>query len=147
MTHICVSKLTSIGSDNGLSPSRRQAIIWTNARILLIGPLRKNFSEILIGNQTFSLKKMHLKLSSAKWRLFHLGLNELIFKDISGMCILRISCEIAMKWMSQDMVYDKSTLVQVMVRCHQATKHYLRQCWPRFLLLCGVTRLKWVKRV
>ena len=44
VTHICVSKQTSIGSDNGLSPGRRQAIIWTNAGILLIGPLRTNFS-------------------------------------------------------------------------------------------------------
>ena len=47
-THICVSKLTIIGSDNGLSPERRHAIIWTNAGILLIGPLGTNFSEILI---------------------------------------------------------------------------------------------------
>ena len=39
--HICVSKLTIIGSDNGLSPDRRQAIIWTNAGILLIGPLEQ----------------------------------------------------------------------------------------------------------
>ena len=37
MTHISISKLTIIGSDNGLSPDRRQAIIWTNAGILLIG--------------------------------------------------------------------------------------------------------------
>ena len=37
--HICVGKLTIIGSDNGLSPRRRQAIIWTNAGILLIRPL------------------------------------------------------------------------------------------------------------
>ena len=35
VTHICVSRLTIIGSDNGLSPDRRQAIIWTNAGILL----------------------------------------------------------------------------------------------------------------
>ena len=77
MTHICVSKLTIIGSDNGLSPGRRQAIIWTNAGILLIGPLGTNFSEILIGIQTFSFKKMHLKMSSAKGRLFSLGLNVL----------------------------------------------------------------------
>ena len=34
--HICIGKLTIIGSDNGLSPGRRQAIIWTNAGILLI---------------------------------------------------------------------------------------------------------------
>ena len=48
VTHICVSKLTIIASDNGLSPGRRQAIIWTNAGILLIGPLGTNFSEISI---------------------------------------------------------------------------------------------------
>ena len=74
--HKCVSKLTTIGSDNGSSPVRRQAIIWTNAGILLIGPLGTNFSEILIEIHIFSFKKMHLKTSSAKWRLFCLGLNE-----------------------------------------------------------------------
>ena len=75
--HICVSKLNIIGSDNGLSPYRRQAIIWTNAGILLIGPLGTNFSEISIENLTFSLKKMHLKVSSAERRPFCLGLNVL----------------------------------------------------------------------
>ena len=48
VTHICLNKLTIIGSDDGLSPGRRQAIMWTNAGILLIGPLGTNFSEILI---------------------------------------------------------------------------------------------------
>ena len=75
--HICVGKLTTIGSDNVLSPGRRQAIIWTIAGILLIGPLGTNFSEILIGIQTFSFKKMHLKMSSAKWRPSCLSLNVL----------------------------------------------------------------------
>ena len=77
VTHICVSELTIIGSDNGLSPGRRQAIIWTNAVILSIGPLGTNFSEISIAIQTFSFKKMHLNMSSAKWRPFCLGLNVL----------------------------------------------------------------------
>ena len=77
VTHICVGKSTIIGSDNGLSPDRRQAIIWTNAGILLIGPIGTYFSEILTGSQTFSFKKMHLKMSSAKWRPFCLGLNVL----------------------------------------------------------------------
>ena len=77
MTHICVDKLIIIGSDNGLSPDRRQAIIWTNAELLSIGPLRTYFSENLIKMQQFSLKKMHLKMSSAKWRLSCLGLNVL----------------------------------------------------------------------
>ena len=48
VTYIYVNKLINIGSDNGLSPGRRQAIIWTNAGILLIRPLGTNFREILI---------------------------------------------------------------------------------------------------
>ena len=77
VTHICVSQLTIIGSNNGLSPGRRQAIIRTNAGILLIRSLGTNFSEILNENHTFSFKKRHLKMSSAKWWPFCLGLNVL----------------------------------------------------------------------
>ena len=78
MTDICVSKLTIIGSDNGLSPDRRQAIIWTNAGILLIRTLGTRFSGILSEIHRFSFWKMHLKTSSAKWRPFCLGLNVLM---------------------------------------------------------------------
>ena len=56
-THICISKVTIIASDNGLSPCRHQAIIWTNAGLLLIGPLGTNFNEILVEILTFPLKK------------------------------------------------------------------------------------------
>ena len=73
MTHLCVGKLTIIGSDSGLAPGWRQAIIWTSAGILLIGPLGTNFSEILIGIQTLSFKKIHLKMSTAKQRPFVLA--------------------------------------------------------------------------
>ena len=62
VTHICVRNLTIIGSDNGLSPGRRQAIIWTNAGILLIGPLGTNFSEILIEIHIFSIWCNHYYL-------------------------------------------------------------------------------------
>ena len=77
VTHIYVGKLNIIGSDNGLSPGQRQAIIWTNDRILSIRPLATNFNETLIGIQTSSFKKMYLKMSSAKWCPFCLGLNVL----------------------------------------------------------------------
>ena len=66
LMHICVSKLTIIGSDNGLSPGRRQAIIWTNAGILLIRTSGTNFSEILNEILAFSFKKMHLHFHSRK---------------------------------------------------------------------------------
>ena len=78
VTHICVGKLINIGSDNGLSPGWRQAIIWTNAWILLVRPLGTNFSEFLIVIHTFSFNEMHLKMASAKWRPFCLGLNVLM---------------------------------------------------------------------
>ena len=81
VTHICVSKLTIIGSDNGLAPGWHQTIIWTNYGILLIGPLGTNFSETLIGIQTFSFKKMHLKMLSVKWHPFCLGLNVLTYNS------------------------------------------------------------------
>ena len=78
VTHICVGNLTIIGSDNGLSPGRRQAITWTNVGILLIGLLGTNFSEMSIEIHTFSFKKIHLKMSSGKWQQFCLGLNVLM---------------------------------------------------------------------
>ena len=84
VTHICVSKLTIIGSDNGLSPDLRQAIIWTNVGILLIGPLGTHFSEISIEILTVPFKKMCLKLSSAKRRPFCLGL--IVLTSVSSVC-------------------------------------------------------------
>ena len=57
----------NIGSDNGLSPIRCQAIILTNAGLLSTGPLGTNFIEFLIKIQNFSLTKMHLKILSVKW--------------------------------------------------------------------------------
>ena len=89
VTHICVGKSTIIASDNGLSPGRHQAIISTNAGILLIGPLGTKFNEILIEIHTFSFTKMHLKMSSAKWRPFCLGLNVLNEVQILLVCFTK----------------------------------------------------------
>ena len=77
---IYVSVRKNIGWDNGLSPDRWQAIIWTNAGILLlvIGSVGTNFSEILIEIHIFSFKKMHLKMSPGKCQPFCLGLNVFI---------------------------------------------------------------------
>ena len=70
VTHICVNKLATIDSDNGLSPGRCQAIISTNAGIMLIGLLRTYFSEILLEVYIFSFTKIHLKMSSGNWQPF-----------------------------------------------------------------------------
>ena len=78
--YIYVSKLTIIGSDNGLTRTRRQAIFQTNTGVLLIWPLGTNCSETIILINTFSFKKMHLKMLSGKCRPFCLSLN--VFKAL-----------------------------------------------------------------
>ena len=83
VTHICVDKLIIIASDNGLSPDQCQAIIWTNAGLLSIGSLRTYFNENLIKIQQFSLMKMHVKMSSAKWRPYCPGLNVLLWSLVT----------------------------------------------------------------
>ena len=78
--HIYVVKLTIIGSDDGLSSDRRQAIIWINAGILLTGSLVTNFNEIFIEIQAFSfenvvpneLKENEISNSCYVWRNFNL---------------------------------------------------------------------------
>ena len=75
VTHICVAKLTIIGSDNGLSPRRCQAINSTNAAILIIVSLGTNFSEILNEIKASLLKEICLKMSAAKCCPFRVDLN------------------------------------------------------------------------
>ena len=60
----------SIGSGNGLSPVHRQAITWTNAGLFSVGLMGTNFSEIQIEIQSFSFRKIHLKLRLPKWQPF-----------------------------------------------------------------------------
>ena len=83
VTHICVSKLIIIGSDNGLSPRRRQAIIWTNAGILLIRTLGKNPWNLYQNSYIF-IPEMYVQISSGKWRPLRLGLNVLKSSQFSG---------------------------------------------------------------
>ena len=96
--HICISKLTIIGSDNGLSPPRHQAIIWTHARVLLIQIPGTNFSETLSKIHTVSLKKMHLKLSSAKWPQSCLGLNVLTYWSWENGRFYQITSDTCVTW-------------------------------------------------
>ena len=70
-----------IASDNGLVPVRRQAIIWINVVLLSIGPSGTTSNEILIVIQLVSLKKMHLKMSSAKCRPLCLELSAYSVSD------------------------------------------------------------------
>ena len=68
------------------------------------------------------------------------------FKIISMVDSWGIDCEIAVRWMYLNFTDEKSTLVQVMTWCRQATSHYLSQCWPSSLWPYGVTRPHFANR-
>ena len=114
VAHTCVGNLTIIGSDNGLSSRRRQAIIWTNAGKLLIEPLETILSEISFAIQTFSSKKMYFKMSSKNWRPFCLGLNVLRHSKVpwdmtnsSSYCV--IQCIFCKMWVNNVCwIFDKT---------------------------------------
>ena len=121
VTHICVGKQTIIGSDNGLSPGRRQAIIWTNAGTLLIGPSGTNFSEISIKILTFSFAKMRLKVSSAKWRPFCLSLNVLTNFQTCAM-----SRDHLQDWWEIEILFDTLKMLYFYIHaCISLILHYL----------------------
>ena len=69
---------------------------------------------------------------------------DVIFNIVLLIGIFRSSHDNALSWMSQDRTDDKSILVQVMAWCHQATSHYLSQCWPRSLSPYDITRPQWL---
>ena len=94
-----------------------------------------------------TVTKILLTLNSLNPGEFELNFRYVIFKRISVIDGLNISCEIALIWTSLDFTDDQSTLVQVMAWCRQAPSHYLSQCWPRSLLPYGVTRPHWVKLI
>ena len=56
-----------------------------------------------------------------------------------------ISCEIALAYLSLDWTDDELKLVHAMAWCHQATSHYLIQCWPIYVWPYGITTPQWVK--
>ena len=140
VTHICVSSLTIIGSGNGLSTDRRQAMIWTNAGILIIRTLRIHFSEIFIKIHTFSFKKMHLKMSSVKWRPFCLGLNVLSNSSLLSHQSNQMS--------TLEYVFLISVLAGVHRFASTVAKRPLKlgdwNCSPDFLFICGLlNELQW----
>ena len=73
-------------------------------------------------------------------RRFQLNIRKVIFKLTLVNGGWGISYEIALRWMPHDLTDDKSTLIQVMAWCRQATSHYLSQCWPRSMSPNGVIR-------
>ena len=90
----------NIDSGNGLTAMWRQAIPWSNAVLLSFGLVGTNFSEIWIKMQSFSIKKIHLKMLYTKHQSF------------CGHMAYR----------------SRSTLDQIMPHCLMVPSRYLNQC-------------------
>ena len=94
-------------------------------------------------------KKQHIyapinSLLRGRWGC---NLELIILRFIWQIYIMSISCEIVIRWLPQDLTSDKSTLVQIMAWCCQATSHYLSQCWPRSLSPHHATMPQWIKQI
>ena len=89
MTHACVSKLTIIGSDSGLSSGWRQAIIGNNAELFYLDPLEQTSIKFSIEIHTLSFSRKsiwkcrpensghfvnvnsyNLNIKAKQWRMF-----------------------------------------------------------------------------
>ena len=90
---------------------------------------------------------MHSSLDSLVPGRSGFNFKSAIFNLVLLIGIFRSSYDNALRWISWDLSDDKSTLVQVMAWCRQATSHYLSQCWPRSVSPYGVTRAQWVNLV
>ena len=122
VTHKCFDELTSIGSDNGLSPGGHQAIIRINAGILSIRTFGTNLSEILFEIYTFLFKKMHFKMSSGKWRSYCLGLNMLT--------LLTDYTPVYCMWKIPKAKQDLSSAFRLEFNNISISYDYLGKCYP-----------------
>ena len=107
---------------------------WTNAGILLIGPLGTNFSEFPIEIHTFSFKKMHLELSSGKWRPFCLGLN-----------VLTVFYHLTLLWERELEYHKKPDLINFSKETPNSFKTTLkRNVWERVVPAHRKIRCYWI---
>ena len=130
--HICVGKLIIIGSDSGLSLGQRQAIIWTNAGILLIGPLGTNFSQILIGIQPFSFNHFQCVINALRCEQNTRRYADDIFNSIlliEHVCIL---IEISLKFIPKSSVDNKAVWIQIRVLCPASSEPLPESAMAKF---------------
>ena len=110
-------------------------------------PFQATIPKAALKQKPRSRKGKHLQkcaINSLAPGRFQFNIRQVIFKLTLVNGGWSISNEIILRWMPLDLTDDKSTLVQVMAWCRQATSYYLSQCWPRSMSPNGVTRPQWV---
>ena len=159
VTHICISKLTTIGSDNGLPPGRHQAIIWSNAGMLLSSTLGTIFSEkrnwyIFIQANAFEnvVWKMAAILSrpqcanTLRPRQNGHHFPDDIFEWIIWNENAWISINISLKFVPRGPINNIPTLLQVMAWRRPGDKLLSEPMMVRLTTHICVTQPQWVKK-
>ena len=82
VTHICVSKLNTIGSDNGLSPWRRQAITWTKCWDIVNWTRKKKLQGNLNRNSYISIQENEFENVVSEWEIRKRLLNDITIEDM-----------------------------------------------------------------
>ena len=146
-TYVCVKKLTIICSENGLSPGRRQAIIWTNAGVLIIGPFGRKFQWNIYRNsymfwQYDVFENVVWKMAAILSRLqcvksFSITCGNRKWSDGTSTC--SIQTKMATFCTRHFRIRFLATIVIVLNEISQATSHYVNQKWQinlrKYLLL------------
>ena len=139
----------SIGSGNGLSPIRHQAITWTNAVLLSTGLLGTNFSEIWVRILSFSFNKMHFKISSARMAAIYLSSITKVNFVVSLQLDLHIKTHLSMVVFRYSMgqsvyMYKNSGNVvdEILMLCFVFWFKLHWRWWPLLTHIC-VTRQQW----
>ena len=118
---------------------------WENKIIFAFPVISRTEMMLVLKNRFLMKNHWECILNSLAAGRFQRNYRKVIFQLILVIDGLSISCKIVLKWMPMDLTDGKSTLVQVMAWCRQATSHYLSQCWPRSLSPYGVIRPQWVQ--
>ena len=118
----------NIASGNGLLPDGTKP---------LPEPMLADHQWSPVTSVLWQFHKICLKITHLKFHSNFPGTNELTHCPQGNVTV-------TLEWMLEDLLVCKSTLVQVMVCCHQATSHYLNHCWQRSLTPYGITRPQWV---
>ena len=140
---------------------RQWVIIWFSADPNLwryIAPLDHNeltwpcdvvmctqSSIVLYHYNTFTFRRNTHRWGRVMRRRSEWDSKNVVFNPVLLIGFFRSFHDNALRWMTQDLIDDKSTLVQVMAWCRQATSHYLSQCWLSSLSPYGVANPQWVK--
>ena len=136
--HLCICNLAVIGSDNGLSPSRCQTMIWTNAGILIRNKLQWNANR----NSNFFIEENAFQY--VIWKMLAIFSrpqcvnNKSPLPQVITWCHQATSCSLNWWWINDEDLWHNQSSHEGFETCQTefsltGFNHYLQRtiCWNR----------------